>query len=252
MNSFRVTRHLTAMMLVIAAEDLPAPEVDSRGVCVDTVKIYLLADRVHTGLAFDLKWLESSGFVKPAEIGDHQMVVMSWGDETAYVQKRGLSPKQVFRALFLPTPSVMECIPIDWKVEEVCAGQRVFAVDVPRSSGRALANFLNGHSETDVDGSPLTVGPSSWGGGRLIRCPDHYPYDVSRMCNDWTAEALRITGVRIEAGAVLSAEGLVRLASSQGSGFLRVGAVELPVAQRSPDDRGRKSNGASVSLSIGS
>ena len=221
---------LPAVLLASCAMHLPAPErgvsgIETRSVPVastETVPVYLLADKLHTALAFDAAWLEKSGFQKPPELADHKYIVMSWGDEVAYVQERWLSAGQVVKALFTPSPSVMECIPIDWKVEEVCHRQRVFVADLPRSEGPALAAFLNACAEKTPDGGPMTIAKSSWGEGRLIRCPENYSYYFPRICNVWTAQALDSCGYSINVPTALSANGLVRQATSKKNGFRKI------------------------------
>lgn len=237
MPLIRLLLLLPALLLASCALHLPAPEAArarvstsggspalSRAVAAreDTVEIHLLADNLHTALVFDLKWLEESGYVKPPEIGDHKYVAMSWGDEVAYVQQRWLSPIQVFRALCTPSPSVMEIIPFDWKVPEVCPNQRVFIADVPRSAGPALAAFLNACAAKKPDGTPVTIAPSSWGEGRLIRCPENYSYYFPRICNVWTAQALQSCGYTIHTPAALSAGGIVRQAMAEKNGFRKI------------------------------
>jgi hypothetical protein len=231
MSMLRFILMLPVAFLASCTMHLPAPQVSGQRVetrsmpvaaSVDTVPIYLLSDNLHTALAFDMKWLEESGYVKPHEIGDHKWVTMSWGEKTAYVQKRWLNPLQVFRALCTPSPSVMEIIPIDWKVEQVCHHQKVFIADVPRSSGPALAAFLNGCAAKQSDGTPETVAPSSWGNGRLIRCPENYSYYFPRICNVWTAQSLQSCGYSIKTGSALSAKGLVRQATSPQNGFVKI------------------------------
>lgn len=207
---------LAAIGLIVSGTRLWAPELTVQG---ETVPIYLLADTLHTGLAFDLRWLEKSGYRVPSEVSGHPFVTMSWGNETAYLQERWLTPLQVCRALFTPTPSVMECIPFDWNVEEVFPRQRVYVADVPETCGPALANFLNAHTERDRDGNAITIAPSSWGSGRLIRCPATEPYDITRMCNNWTAEALAATGVAIDPSRVLAAWDVIGPATSGRHGF---------------------------------
>lgn len=227
MSLLRLVLLLPVLLLASCAIQLPAPEVsrqrvETRSVPTDTVPIYLLSDNLHTALAFDLKWLEESGYVKPAEIGGHQYVTMSWGEKTAYMQKRWLNPFQVVRALCTPSASVMEIIPIDWKVEEVCHHQKVFVADVPRSAGPRLAAFLNACAVKNPDGRPETLAPSSWGDGRLIRCPDNYSYYFPRICNVWTAQALQSCGYSIKTSSALSASGLVRQATSEENGFRKI------------------------------
>jgi hypothetical protein len=228
MSLLRFLLILPVALLASCTIHLPAPEAaryrveTTRPAAVETVPVYLLADKLHTALVFDLKWLEASGYRKPSELGNPKHVTMSWGDEVAYVQERWLSPGQVLRALFTPSPSVMECIPIDWKVEQVCHHQRVYIADVPRSAGPSLAAFLNACAVQKEDGRPLTIGPSSWGEGRLIRCPDNYSYYFPRICNVWTVQALQSCGFSINTSTALSANGLVRQATSEKNGFKKI------------------------------
>jgi hypothetical protein len=106
MSFLRFLLILPVAILASCTMHLPAPEAAryrveaTRPATVETVPVYLLADKLHTALVFDLKWLEQSGYRKPTELGNPKYVTMSWGDEVAYVQERWLSPGQVFRALF--------------------------------------------------------------------------------------------------------------------------------------------------------
>lgn len=228
MSQLRFLLMLPVTFLASCSLHLPAPDAAryrveaTRPAAVETVPVHLLADKLHTALVFELKWLEESGYIKPSELGNPKYVAMSWGDEVAYVQDRWLSPVQVFRALLTPSPSVMECIPVDWKVEQVCHHQRVFVADVPHAAGKPLAAFLNACAVMKEDGRPLTIGPSSWGEGRLIRCPENYSYYFPRICNVWTVQALQSCGFEINASTALSANGLVRQATSESNGFVKI------------------------------
>ena len=72
------------------------------------------------------------------------------------------------------------------------------------------------------DGRPLTIAPSSWGEGRLIRCPENYSYYFPRICNVWTAQALQSCGFSIKTSSSLSANGLIREATSEENGFRKI------------------------------
>lgn len=230
MNPLRIVPLLLAAFFASCTMHLPAPEtarrVETRNVPVrtaeETVPVHLLADNLHTALAFDRGWLEECGYVVPAGVAEGRYLTMSWGDEVAYVQERWLSPLQVARALFSPSPSVMECIPFDWKVEKVCHRQRIYVADVPRSAGVPLAAFLNACAVMGPDGRPVTIAPSSWGEGRLIRCPEDYSYYFPRICNVWTVQALGSMGFVLNTASALSADGLVRQATSRTNGFRQI------------------------------
>lgn len=234
MSLLRTLLILPVMLLASCAIHLPSPEnqvsggIEKRSFQVaaapdeSTVEVHLLADKLHTALVFELDWLVESGFDKPSGIGSPKYVAMSWGDEVAYVQERWLSVGQVFKALFSPSASVMECIPINWKVEQVCHHQRVYVAHVQRSQGPSVAAFLNACAEKDASGDPVTIGKSSWGEGLLIRCPENYSYYFPRICNVWTAQGLESCGFSMNVPTALSASGLVRQATSEKNGFKKI------------------------------
>jgi|GEM_PF-1906630 len=196
-----------------------------------TVPVLLFADELHTGLILDMPWLERHGYVPPEGLGGRRWVAFSWGDETAYVQERWLTPGQVVKALFLPSESVMEIIPFDWNVTEVCPTQRIYQGFVRDGAGRPLAAFLNRCAETDGDGRPRTIGPSSWGEGRLIRSP--HAYYFPRICNIWTVDAMNAAGFRIGGWQGLSADGVIRQAGRPENGFQQIWD---PAWQMEPED----------------
>ncbi|MGE9271580.1 MAG: DUF2459 domain-containing protein, partial [Verrucomicrobiales bacterium] len=119
-----------------------------------TIPVLLFADNLHTGLILELEWLRRYGYVAPPDIGEHRYVAFSWGDETAYVQQSWLNPAQVVHALFLPSKAVMEIIPFDWNIPEVCHHQRLYQAYVPESAGAGFAQFLNHCAVRGEDGVP--------------------------------------------------------------------------------------------------
>jgi hypothetical protein len=221
---------LPVALLASCTMHLPEPaelstRVQTRTVPVkadDGVEIYLLSDNLHTALVFDAKWLAESGYNMPPEIGSPRWVTMSWGEKTAYTQKRWLSPVQVIGALCTPSDSVMEIIPIEWKVADVCHHQTGYVAKVERSQGRALAAFLNACADKGPDGKPITIAASSWGNGRLIQCPENYSYYFPRICNVWTAQALGQCGFDVTTPGAVSASGLVRQATHEKNGFRKM------------------------------
>jgi hypothetical protein len=183
------------------------------------VLVWLISDELHTGMVFDYEWLLESGFVPPAGFGHPKIVTLSWGDRTAYVEKGLHSPWKVFRALFTPTPSVMELIPAR-SVAEDCPHQRIWRKLVPRETGRDLAAFLNDCSVRDADGRPIVCGTSSWGGGVLLE--SRHIYFVPRICNIWTAQAIESLGGEIDPWAATTAGGLVRQAEAPPNDYEQI------------------------------
>jgi hypothetical protein len=181
------------------------------------VMVWLLADNLHTAMVFPYDWLLASGFVPPPGLGNPPYVTLSWGDRVAYVQTGWLNPWQVFRAFFTPTPAVMEIIPVNGYVAEVCQQQRIWRKLVPREMGPRVAAFLNHVSRTGADGRPLVIGPSSWGEGFLL--DSRHSYYLPRICNVWTVQAMEACGCRMWPLAGLTADGVIRQAEAPGNDF---------------------------------
>lgn len=184
------------------------------------VSVYLLADTLHTGMVFPYEWLIDSGFIPPENFGRPLAVSMSWGNRDAYVQKRWLSPWKVCRALFSPSPSVMEMVPVNWNVAEVIPHQRIYQKFIARDRGPQVAAFLNNCSRMDANGRPNVIGPSSWGDGVLLE--SRHAYFFPRICNVWTIQAIEATGADLNAWFGLSANGVIRQAQNPPNGFQKI------------------------------
>lgn len=184
------------------------------------VLVWLLADELHTGMVFPYDWLVESGFRPPKGFPKAKYVTLSWGNREAYVQEAWLTPWQAIRALCWPSPSVMELIPFDYDVVEICPNQRVLRKLVPRDRGPAVAAFLNGCSRQGPDGRPWSIGKSSWGRGALLDSP--HSYFLPRICNIWTLQAMEACGCRIHPWGGLTANGVIRQAEKPENGFEKV------------------------------
>jgi hypothetical protein len=159
------------------------------------VQVWLIADKLHSGMVFPYEWLLDSGFVPPENFPECKFVTFSWGDRMAYVNKRWLTAPEVVKAIFLPSESVMECIPINWNVTEVSPNQHIWMKSIPRERGAFVAAFLNHCSIPEENGKPGIAGSSSWGNGVLLDSPQTYYFP--RICNVWTGQALEACGAKI-------------------------------------------------------
>ena len=186
------------------------------------VLVYLLADEIHTGMVFPYEWLVESGFRPPANFPPNTRYVnMSWGARQAYIQHTWLTPWQAFRALCTPSPSVMEIIPFDYDVVDVCHFQHIWKKLVPRDRGPALAAFLNGCVSHGADGKPIAIAPSSWGkGGAILDSP--YRYMIPRVCNTWTVQTMEACGCQMDPFGATTANGVIRQAEKRGNDFQKI------------------------------
>ncbi len=184
------------------------------------VLVWLISDEFHTGMVFEYEWLIESGFIPPTGFGKPKYVTLSWGDRTAYMEKGLHTPWKFFQALFLPTPSVMELIPANWNVTEVCPHQRIWRKLVSRERGKDLAAFLNDCSTPGPGGRPIVCGTSSWGGGVLLE--SRHVYFVPRVCNVWTVHAIETLGGEMHPWLAITANGLIRQAEKSPNDFEKI------------------------------
>jgi hypothetical protein len=206
----------TSQTVSITRERARPPAADAQ----PHTTVWLIADTLHTGLVFEYDWLLESGFIPPKDFPKAQYVTLSWGDRTAYVQRRLTTFGEIFNAMVLPSESVMELIPANWHVTEVCPHQRIWQKRVPRDVGPQLAAYLNHCSITDESGRPVVVGTSSWGDGVLLLSRHSYFYP--RVCNIWTVQAMESMGARMNPWMAISAGGVIRQASNRHNRYSQI------------------------------
>ncbi|MEP2774957.1 MAG: DUF2459 domain-containing protein [Luteolibacter sp.] len=178
------------------------------------VQVWLIADKLHTGMVFEYDWLIDSGFIPPKDFPDCKYVTFSWGDRMAYINKRWLTAPEIVKAIFLPSRAVMECIPIQWNVAEVSPNQHIWMKSIPRERGPYVASFLNHCTIPDAEGFPTDAGEASWGGGVLLDSPQSYYFP--RICNVWTGQALEACGAKINPILAIHRDTLVKAAERNG------------------------------------
>jgi hypothetical protein len=178
------------------------------------VQVWMLADKLHTGMVFPYDWLLESGFIPPENFPKAKYVTLSWGDRMAYMNQRWLTVPEVVKAIFLPSPSVMELIPINWNIAEVSPNQQIWMKSIPREYGPRVASFLNHCTVTGPNGRPVVAGESSWGGGVLLESPQAYYFP--RICNVWTGQALEACGAKINPVMSIHRDLLAREAERNG------------------------------------
>ena len=184
------------------------------------VLVWLIADELHTGMVFDYDWLLESGFIPPDGFGQPKYVTLSWGNRTAYVEKGLHSPGKFAMAMFTRSPSVMELIPANWNVVDVCPHQRIWRKIVARGRGEDLAAFLNDCSDHTADGKPIVCGTSSWGGGVLLE--SRHVYFLPRVCNVWTVQVIESLGGKMNPWLAVMADGLIRQAEKPPNDFEQI------------------------------
>ncbi|NEQ38175.1 MAG: DUF2459 domain-containing protein [Okeania sp. SIO3I5] len=95
-----------------------------------------------------------------------------------------------FKALFLPTPSTIRIL----AYQNIPQQYQIKCVIITKSNYQRLMEFINDSFQFDAQGNrrSLTIDPNYRVGFYAAKGS----YSILRACNDWTAEALRLAGVK--------------------------------------------------------
>lgn len=214
---------LCACSLRLPVEPYPGPDPENPEEVSDsneTVEVWMHADGYHTGLIFDYPWLIESGYVAPEGFGSPEQVVVSWGNTDAYSAEGISGPHKWMQVLFTPTDSVMELIPINYKVPAVMPNQRLWKANMPADRGPRLAHFLNQCQHIAPDGKPVVVRKSSWGNG--LQVEGRFNYFIPRVCNIWSAQAIESLGGQISPTRATTANSLAKQLEKPENGFVLI------------------------------
>ncbi len=121
---------------------------------------------------------------------------IGWGDADFYQATPRLQDVDValgLGALFWPTPSVVQVVPIWGPGAAVFAGIRHRDLALSEAGFAALARAVAATFHTDPARRFRPTGPSLYGAGRFF--PATPSYHALRTCNHWTSAMLRAGGV---------------------------------------------------------
>lgn len=95
----------------------------------------------------------------------------------------------IMKALFLPTPSAMRVL----AYQNIPQQYEIKCVIITQSNYRRLMEFINHSFQLNAQGNQinLIVDPNYGGGFYAAKGS----YSILRACNNWTAEALKLSGV---------------------------------------------------------
>ncbi|GGA35095.1 hypothetical protein CYANOKiyG1_52640 [Okeania sp. KiyG1] len=104
----------------------------------------------------------------------------------------------IFKAMFLQTPSAMRVLAyrnIPQQYEIKCA-------IITQTNYRRLMEFINNSFQLDTQGNKINLLVDSNYGGGFYAAKSNY--SILRACNDWTAEGMKLAGVKTPVWSGLS------------------------------------------------
>jgi uncharacterized protein (TIGR02117 family) len=163
--------------------------------------IYVVSGGWHTELGLPLEELTGGLAALKPEFPSARYLVFGWGARDYYTaQNAGIA--DLLRAA-VPGPAVMLVIPLQISPEAFFGASNVFVLSAPREGIQRLAQFLWDYLVLDQDGPPRRIGTGPY--PQSVFYASTGTYNLGHTCNTWTAEAIQVAGLPINAAGVVFA-----------------------------------------------
>lgn len=176
------------------------------------VPVYVIAHDWHAGLAVRAGDVPAALWPERADFPRAEYLEVGWGDRD-YWQAHEPGIGLGFKALLLPTPSVVRVIGVDGTLAVVFPESEIIEVGLSRAGFERFSRFVHDSFARDGDTRTPPLTPR-WPG--VLFYPARGAYHALRTSNTWTAAALRAAGFPITPAYALTAGNVIRQTRSHG------------------------------------
>jgi uncharacterized protein (TIGR02117 family) len=163
--------------------------------------IYVISGGWHTELALPVAALSGPLTALRPEFPSARYLAFGWGARDYYVAKNfGIG--DLLRAA-VPGPAVMLVIPLEISPETFFGASNVYALPAPPNGVQRLSQFLWDYLVSEENGAPRRIGTGPY--PQSVFYASTGTYNLGHTCNTWTAEALRVAGLPVNAAGVVFA-----------------------------------------------
>lgn len=167
--------------------------------------IYVVSGGWHTELGLPSEGLTGDLAALKPEFPTARYIIFGWGARDYYTaQNAGIG--DLLRAA-VPGPAVMLVIPLQISPEVFFGPSNVFVLSAPREGIQRLAQFLWDYLAVDSERLPRRIGTGPY--PQSVFYASTGTYNLGHTCNTWTAEALQVAGLPINAAGVVFASQLL-------------------------------------------
>jgi uncharacterized protein (TIGR02117 family) len=191
-----------------AAAAPSAPPREGRG-----VPVWLVGHGWHVGLAVRRADVPRDVWPEAAGLGPHRHLEVGWGDAEYFPARRGTSG-MALRAAFASTASALHVVAFDEPVPEFFPDSPIVELTLGPTAFAALCRFVHDAYGRDADGRLVPLALAAYGHGHFYRARGRY--HLFSNSNHWTARALEVAGVDLDARWAFTADWVLSKASRYG------------------------------------
>jgi uncharacterized protein (TIGR02117 family) len=180
------------------AADAPPPGMQS---------VFVLAHRYHTGLAVRARDVTESAWPARRDFPDAEFLVLGWG-EREYYPHDDPGVWLALRALFTPSPSTLNVMPITGALTRVFVDSEIIELRLEKTGFQRLVDFVRDTFELDAHGRAIVIPSGLRHQGLFYASPR--TFHMFENCNTWIARALQQAGLPVDPENTNTAGALLR------------------------------------------
>jgi len=169
--------------------------------------VYLIKNRWHTGLIFRVDELSLRNVEALRLFRDMKYVDIGWGDKDFYQSPKDFDLYLAFKALFLPTESVVRIEGYNYEIDDIISySDFCIKFELADNNLKKLLNFIDSSFSRNIQNKLIITLKKS--GANVIFFKSKYTYHIFETCNKWIAKGLVAAGYDISPTWVITAENL--------------------------------------------
>lgn len=157
--------------------------------------IYVVNQGWHTGIVVFRSDVDTTVWPAIRDFPDAVFVEVGWGDADFY-QAEENTLWMGFKALFLPTSTVLHVAGFSIPVETYFRGYQIINIQVSDSGFQRLCAYIQRSYATDKEGNVIPLGEGLYGANSYFY-KARGKYFFTNTCNNWIARAIREAGCPI-------------------------------------------------------
>lgn len=172
----------------------------------DSLHIFLVRQRWHTGILFDIQKVDTLIWPEITEMKDFGYIDVGWGDEDFY-QYPGFDAGLAVKALFYPTPSVLRIHGFNissFRYAEL--SDVAVKIYLNRSQFDSICRYISLTYVKDSKNQPIQAQKTS--SERTIFYKAVGKYHLFNTCNTWVAKGLLKAGFDLNPSEIIFSEDL--------------------------------------------